>query len=70
MGLGYMVKDFCFAFRNSLATGATSASAISRMQFFPTAQPTTTCISCHVRLASDTDYVIAKAHLGLDRSVR
>ena len=38
--------------------------------YLPTAQPTTTCISCHVRLASDTDYVIAKAHLGLDRSVR
>jgi Cytochrome P460 len=28
-------------------------------------RPQDQCASCHVRLASDTDYVISKAHLGL-----
>jgi hypothetical protein len=31
------------------------------------ALPTEQCMSCHVRLASDTDFVISRAHIGLAR---
>jgi hypothetical protein len=30
-------------------------------------QPEAKCVACHVKLASDTDYVISKAHIGLSR---
>ena len=30
--------------------------------------PDSQCAACHVRLASDSDFVITKAHIGLDRS--
>ena len=32
-------------------------------------RPLEACASCHVRLAFDTDYVIARAHLGLSEPI-
>jgi hypothetical protein len=66
VGIGMMVKDSkrfpsdpgnwgYFAFlRKGASYEATS-----------TKRPLQQCASCHVNLASDTDYVITKAHLGL-----
>jgi hypothetical protein len=69
IGLGYMVKDSAH-FPEQPGHWGYFSFGHQPEPYLPTAQPTTTCISCHVTLASDTDYVISKAHLGLDRSTR
>lgn len=69
IGLGYMVKD---AARFPSQPGHWGYFSFGHRPppYLPTAKSTTTCVACHVKLASDTDYVISKAHAGLDRSLR
>lgn len=67
MGLGYMVKDAA-RFPNQPGHWGYFSFGHQPPPYLATTQPTTTCISCHVKLASDTDFVISKAHVGLDRS--
>jgi Cytochrome P460 len=64
MGLGYMVKDSA-RFPNQPGNWGYFSFGHRPPPYLPVARPTTTCISCHIRLASDTDYVISAAHLGL-----
>ena len=68
-GLGYMVKD---AVRFPTYPGHWGYFSFGHQPppYLATARPTTTCIACHVKLAKDTDYVVFKAHVGLDRSGR
>ena len=65
IGLGFMVKD---AARFPYNPGHWGYFSFGHQPppYLPIAKPTTTCITCHVKLASDTDYVISQAHVGLD----
>jgi hypothetical protein len=66
IGVGMMVKDQ-ERFSNAPGNWAYFAFFRKTSGYDPTAQnrPREQCESCHVKLASDTDYVIVKAHLGL-----
>jgi hypothetical protein len=67
IGLGYMVKD-AVRFPDQPGHWGYFSFGHQPPPYLPTAKSTTTCVACHVKLASDTDYVISKAHIGLDRS--
>ena len=66
MGLGLMVKD-TKRFPNSLGNWAYFSFGHRPPPYDRTSfvRPATRCEGCHAALASDTDYVISKAHLGL-----
>lgn len=67
IGVGMMVKDrnrFPDAPGNWGYFGFFRHSTYERLA---TLRPQNQCASCHVKLASDTDYVITKAHLGLSQ---
>ena len=65
-GVGMMVKD---AKRFPNAPGNWGYFGFLRVksgyETVAEVRPIDQCASCHVKLASDTDYVISKAHLGL-----
>jgi Cytochrome P460 len=63
MGLGHMVKDSARS-PEQLGHWFYFSFGHQPQPYLATARPTTTCISCHVTLASDTDVVIPKAHDG------
>jgi hypothetical protein len=69
VGLGFMVKD-SMRFPDNPGHWGYFSFGHQPPPYLPTAAPTTTCIACHVKLASDTDYVISHAHVGLDRTGR
>jgi hypothetical protein len=67
IGVGMMVKDrnrFPDAPGNWGYFGFFRHSTYERLAKL---RPQNQCASCHVKLASDTDYVITKAHLGLSQ---
>ena len=67
IGIGMMVKDrnrFPDAPGNWGYFGFFRHSTYERLAML---RPQNQCASCHVKLASDTDYVITKAHLGLSQ---
>ena len=70
VGLGLMVKD---ARRFADAPGAWGYFSFGHKPLpydeTATVRPLEACASCHVRLASDTDYVISRTHLGLAEPV-
>lgn len=66
IGVGMMVKDRA-RFPSDAGNWAYFAFFHKASEYDRTAtkRPREQCSSCHVKLASDTDYVITKAHLGL-----
>ena len=68
VGLGLMVKD---SRRFPTAPGHWGYFHFGHkpLPFSPTAQllPESQCSACHVQLASASDYVITRAHIGLTR---
>jgi hypothetical protein len=67
IGLGYMVKD-AIRFPDQPGHWGYFSFGHQPPPYLSTAKSTTTCVACHVKLAAGTDYVISKAHIGLDRS--
>jgi Cytochrome P460 len=70
LGVGMMIKDHK-RFPNEPGNWAYFAFFYKGMAFTPTANKLSPdrCGACHVKLASDTDYVITDAHLGLSKII-
>ena len=66
VGLGMMVKD-SRRFPDSPGHWGYFTFGHKPPPYNPTAQFDSKCVGCHINLASDTDYVISKAHIGLAR---
>ena len=66
IGLGMMVKDSS-RFADAPGHWGYFSFGHKPLPYDKTAsvRPPQACASCHVKLASDTDYVISRAHLGL-----
>ena len=69
IGLGYMVKDEK-RFPNAPGHWGFFDFGHHAPPYdpFDTVRPAAQCSDCHVRLASDTDFVISRAHIGLSRT--
>ena len=70
VGLGMMVKD-SQRFADAPGHWGYFSFGHKPLPYDKTAMlsPLQACASCHVRIASDTDYVISRAHLGLAEPV-
>jgi hypothetical protein len=68
-GLGVMIKD-AKRFPNSPGHWGYFTFGHKAPPYFPTAMvsPQEKCSACHVRLASQSDFVIARGHIGMARS--
>jgi hypothetical protein len=69
-GLGMMVKD-SKRFADAPGHWAYFSFGHKLPPYDSTARlrPLQQCASCHVRIASDTDYVVSRAHIGLARNI-
>jgi hypothetical protein len=69
LGVGMMIKDRK-RFPSEPGNWGYFAFFCKDLEFTPTANklPLDRCGACHVKLASDTDYVITDAHLGLAKA--
>jgi hypothetical protein len=64
IGLGMMIKDSS-RFADSPGHWGYFSFGHKPPPYDAAAHPSGNCAGCHVKLASDTDYVISRAHIGL-----